>query len=123
MKTLTSIFAIFIFSLGAFAQEYDSYANNEIKITSTYCAMLNEGRMILISDGKIVNSDIEFLNGTTVKSNGILQKRDKSKVILQVGDCLDQNGNLIPPDITIIETGTFPSKTLSENKRKTTTSK
>ena len=71
---------------------------NAGQITATYCAILKDGKMMLMAEGKQVNNDVKLADGTIVKIDGTVEKSDKTKITLKNGDCIDQDGNVIPSD-------------------------
>ncbi|MEP7169290.1 MAG: DUF6799 domain-containing protein [Bacteroidota bacterium] len=98
MKKLILVIAISFLSLSAFTQDYGQQTQNDSKMTSAYCAMLKDGKIILMAEGKEVYSDLKLADGTKVKTDGTVEKSDKTKILLKNGECIDQDGNIIPAD-------------------------
>jgi uncharacterized protein YdeI (BOF family) len=96
MKKIIVLIAVSIFAAGALAQDYNSKMQNDSKINSTYCAILKDGKMMLMAEGKQVNNDVTLADGTIVKTDGTVMKKDKTQTNLQNGDCIDQDGNIMP---------------------------
>jgi len=71
---------------------------NDSQISATYCAMLKDGKMMLMAEGKQVNNQVKLANGTIVKTDGTVEKSDKTKIALKKGECIDQDGNILMSD-------------------------
>ncbi len=94
MKNLISVIAAGLLVISVAAQDIQ----NDAKGGATYCAMLKDGKIMLMAEGKQVNNDVTLANGTIVRTDGTVEKADKTKVTLKNGDCIDQDGNIIPSD-------------------------
>ena len=94
MKKLISVIAVLLLVISATARDIQ----NDAKGSATYCAMLKDGKIMLMAEGKQVNNNVTLANGTIVKTDGTVEKTDKSKITLKNGDCIDQDGNIIPSD-------------------------
>jgi len=114
MEKLILVIAISFFSLNAFTQDYGQQTQNDSKMTSAYCAMLKDGKIMLMAEGKQVYSDVKLADGTKVKTDGTVEKSDKTKILLKNGECIDQDGNVIPADRRKSER----DKLMQENKDK-----
>ena len=101
MKIIISLTVFSILWLNAFSQDYGSKKQHEGKTVSTYCAMLKDGKLLLIAEGKEIYADINFSNGTILKANCTVEKSDQTTITLKNGDCVDQEGNIIPADVKI----------------------
>ena len=60
-----------------------------------YCAMLKDGKMVLMKDNSPVPADITLNNGNRISKDGTVQRKDGSSVTLSNGDCVDDEGNVL----------------------------
>jgi hypothetical protein len=58
----------------------------------SYCATLVNGKMVIMQDKKIMENTVVLKNGLKISTDGILIKRNGSKVLLTNGECVNQNG-------------------------------
>ncbi len=59
-----------------------------------YCAQLQDGKVIVISDGIKLISDVTLDNGVKISADGAIIKIDGTKIVLQNGDCVDKEGKM-----------------------------
>lgn len=93
MKKIFFSAAVCLFSLTAMAQHNDhpSLADS----TKRYCAKLMDGLVVVSENGKQLTQVATLGNGTEISMNGIVTKKDGSKLIMKEGDCVDKDGNLV----------------------------
>jgi hypothetical protein len=60
-----------------------------------YCAKLRDGRIVVSYQGNLITSDVTLENGTIIKPNGTIIKRDSVRLVLKEGECVDLKGNII----------------------------
>jgi hypothetical protein len=99
MKTLFFIVAAGILSLNAI----EDLPN---KIANKYCAEMKDGVLTVTNDGAAITSDITLANGAVIKTDGTVNMKDGSKIVLHEGDCVDADGIIMkgdPKDKTIKE--------------------
>jgi hypothetical protein len=53
-----------------------------------YCAKVKDGKLYVVHHGKQITKDVRLSNGTIIKSNGIVIKRDGSSMVLKDGECM-----------------------------------
>jgi hypothetical protein len=106
MKKIILVIAGFIFAANVMAQDNNYGTQSEKPKNTSYCAMLKDGKMMLMAEGKQVFNDVRLANGTEIKTDGTVIKADKSEAVLKNGDCIDQDGHIIP----------FDKKAMQENK-------
>jgi len=97
MKKIIFVIAAGILAECAMAQSANTMQNDS-QISATYCAMLKDGKMMLMAEGKQVNNEVKLANGTIVKTDGTVEKSDKTKIALKNGECIDQDGNILTSD-------------------------
>ena len=61
-----------------------------------YCAMLKDGKMVLLKDNAPVAADIELKDGSLVSQDGSIRRKDGTRISLSNGECVDVNGNVLP---------------------------
>src|SRR5438093_8855561 len=101
MKKIIVLFAALVWNICAEAQIQDTakkfQPQNQSTNDSKYCAMLKDGKMTLMSEGKTVNAEINLSNGTKVSMEGTVTKSDGTKIVLENGECIDKDGNVEKP--------------------------
>lgn len=106
MKKVIVLITGCIFTIGAIAQQDNKYNQNKnqnpnqgenmqdtVK-SNMYCAMLKDGKILLMQDDKPVETEIPLNEGARVTTGGTVIKEDGSIVVLNNGDCIDMNGNI-----------------------------
>ena len=74
-----------------------------------YCVMLQEGKVVVMLNDKLIQNDVVFKDGSKLTPTGDYIKKGKTTV-LKNGDCVDKNGELTihtrytPPKIVGLET-------------------
>ena len=61
-----------------------------------YCAMLKDGKMVLMKDNAPVAAEILLKDGSSVSKDGSIRRKDGTKISLSNGDCVDSEGNVLP---------------------------
>lgn len=61
-----------------------------------YCAVLKDGAMIVLSEGKQVHQDIVLNEGYMLRSNAILVNKDGKEIPVLNGECVGMDGKVIP---------------------------
>ena len=69
MKKILVLIICWFFSAAVYSQDLK---DKSVQIPTTkekamYCASLIDGKMVLLSDGKVVTADVKFPNGTKIK--------------------------------------------------------
>lgn len=96
MKKLIVLIITCIFTSGVFAQDYQNdKMQNQNQNTPAYCAMLKDGKMILMADGKQMNGDVKLNNGTKITPDAVVVKKDGTQTVLKNGECVDKDGNIV----------------------------
>jgi hypothetical protein len=57
-----------------------------------YCAKLQDGRMVVMHDGAVLNADVTLSNGTQVKTDGTVIYKDGTRSMLREGECVNKDG-------------------------------
>ena len=116
MKKLILIIGTWILTVNALAQDDNRKTQNESRNNEAYCALLKDGKIMLLAEGKQVNSDVKLANGTIVKADGTVHKSDKTNIFLKNGDCIDQDGNIIPASKIESEKDKMKEENMERNK-------
>jgi hypothetical protein len=114
MKKLILIPFLSALSISVFAQ-LDSTKSRTTPIQ--YCAEYRDGMLVVKGDNKEITSDITTANGTVIKPNGNIVKKDGVTTILKEGECIDAQGVLVD-----LITNTGNVKTPKQDKEKTSLS-
>lgn len=61
-----------------------------------YCAMLLDGKMVLMKDNAPVAAEIMLKDGSSISKDGSIRRKDGTKISLSNGDCVDTEGNVLP---------------------------
>ena len=65
-----------------------------------YCAKLKDGKVVVMHQENILTSDVTLGNGTQIKTDGTVIKKDGSRIVMSEGDCVDKEGKLEKPKET-----------------------
>ncbi len=84
MKRFFGVFAIFSFSLITFGQ-----SNRQ------YCAKMKDGILVMVSEQKEIIQEIILANGTVIKPDGNIIRKDGTSIILEDEECVDSDGNKV----------------------------
>ena|SRR6187401_940977 len=96
MKKLIAIVAGLFLYGSVLAQEQNVVRpSNPDPEKTTYCAVLKDGTMIIMSEGKQVFQDIKLENGFIVRSNAVLVNEEGKETALINGDCVGMDGKII----------------------------
>jgi hypothetical protein len=70
--------------------------SSSIKNNTRYCAQLKDGILVVVSDdSQEITSDVTTENGTVIKSNGNIVKRDGVTTVLKEGECVNTQGVVV----------------------------
>ena len=59
-----------------------------------YCAVMRDGKMVVLFEGKELSTDVFLKNGTTVKPDGTVITREGVRTSLKEGECIDADGKI-----------------------------
>ncbi|MGZ3864509.1 MAG: DUF6799 domain-containing protein [Bacteroidia bacterium] len=65
------------------------------RLNKKYCARLKGGETRMTYEGKEITSDVYLDDGTKIKTDGTIIRKNGSKVFLKEGECIDKEGNLL----------------------------
>jgi hypothetical protein len=89
MKKLTFLIATLI-SIYTFAGDGSNTEHG-----SKYCAKMKDGKLVVMHNDKTLTSDATLDNGTTIKTDGTILKKDGSTVMLKAGECANMEGKVM----------------------------
>ena len=103
MKKVFVIILATMFSLGVISQDRKIKKDDDSKMKSgRYCAELRDtNNIVILYNGILILEDVNLANGSTIKTNGIVVKKDGSKIELKNGECVDSLGNLIQAEVRL----------------------
>jgi len=87
------ILIIFAGSLCFFLVAYDKGRKPE-KEDDRYCAKMKDGVMKVVHEGEVITMDVLLADGTQVKTDGNIIKKDGTRITLKEGECIDKSGQL-----------------------------
>jgi hypothetical protein len=94
MKKLILLMAVSAVTFNSFAGDDDPKKKHEHK----YCAKMKDGTMQVMHNGKEITSDVTLSDGSKIKTNGVVTKKDGTVVTLQDGECMDMDGKKCAAD-------------------------
>lgn len=59
-----------------------------------YCAKMKNGKLTMMHEGKELTADVTLDNGTRIKTDGTVVKKDGTKMTLKKGECVDREGKM-----------------------------
>jgi hypothetical protein len=86
-----------VFILGCMIQLYANSLDPKPQTKSLYCIELKDGIPVLTSDGKPVLTEVTFANGTKIKTDGTVMKKDGTQFILKEGECVNDSAEISKP--------------------------
>lgn len=83
-------------SMNVIAQDIkqESKKQDPVEKIEKYCAMLKDGRMVLMQDNMPVSAEVSLNDGSKVTTTGIVIRKNGTVVVLNDGDCIDKEGNI-----------------------------
>lgn len=84
-------------SMALFALTLNTIAGNEKGGVhgDKYCAKMKDGKTTVMYQGNTLTADVTLQNGTTVKTDGTIIKKDGSKMMLKEGECINKDGTMM----------------------------
>ena len=95
-KLIAILLGIFLYG-NAIAQENAAVKPTTDPEESTYCVVLKDGNLMVLSEGKQVYQDIELADGIILRANATLVNKDGNEVALLNGDCVGKDGKITSP--------------------------
>ncbi len=89
MKTLMVVIAATMLSASVFAGGAGKNHPNK------YCTRMENGKLVVVHEGKTLNSDVTLSNGTVIKTDGTVVKKDGTTTMLKEGECVDKDGTVM----------------------------
>jgi hypothetical protein len=72
---------------------FNTIAGGNTKENPTkYCSEMKDGKLVVMHEGKVITADVTLADGTMVKMDATIVKKDGSKSMLKEGQCIDKNG-------------------------------
>jgi len=63
-----------------------------------YCALLKDGKMLLLKENETVTTDITLKDGSIMTKDGTVMRKNGTNVLLQNGDRMDEQCNVLLKD-------------------------
>jgi hypothetical protein len=98
MKKWTLFFSFILPVLQVSTLSYQAVARNWENRDSKYCAMLKDGKLMVLKENEAVTADITLKDGSILTLDGTILRKDGTRVILQNGECVDEHGKVLPKD-------------------------
>ena len=79
---------------------YQSVARTlvESEKDAKYCAMLKDGKLMLLRENESITADITLKDGSILTTDGAILRKDGTRVLLQNGECVDEQGKVLAKD-------------------------
>lgn len=90
MRALIVILSVFAFTLNAVTVSADD--NTTTENGDKYCAKMKDGMLKVIHEGTFITSDVTLGDGTIIKTDATVVKKDGSKISLKEGECIGKDG-------------------------------
>ena len=95
MKYLQAIMMLLFLAANVQAQDNKNAVKPEQDPKDiSYCALLKDGSMIVVSEGKQVYQDIKLNDGYIIRSNAMLVNDEGKETPLVNGDCVGLDGKI-----------------------------
>ena len=85
MKTLITLIAASVFSFSAAAHGLKEHPEK-------YCAKMQDGKKTVMHQGKAITAEVTLENGTKIKPDGTITKKDGTTLMLEEGECISKDG-------------------------------
>lgn len=83
-----------IFLIATFISTY-TFAGGPSSNKDHYCAKMKDGKLTVMHNDKPLMADATLNNGTTIKMDGTILKKDGSTTMLKEGECVDLEGKVM----------------------------
>src|SRR5687767_7062089 len=93
MKAILILVAAAMVALSASGQD-TTKTKTKAKKDNGYCAQYRNNKVVIVKQNAVINSEVTLADGITLGPDAILKKPDGTKVLMTVGECVDQNGNV-----------------------------
>ena|SRR6267378_334973 len=101
MKKIITLICVGSFAINSFAQDVRQYNTNRKDSTNgkdsaqTYCIYKKEnGKMCVKKEEQEITTAVSLSDGSILKPDGMLTKKDGTEKILKEGECVNKNGNV-----------------------------
>ena len=91
-KTLLLIAAVL--TLNCFAGDDEKGKKHQHK----YCAKMENGTLKVEQDGVVITNEVTLANGTIIKPDGTIQRKDGTSAVMKQGECIDVDGKKCKKD-------------------------
>ncbi len=62
------------------------------KAADKYCAQMKDGLLRVVHDGQVLTQDVILENGTKIKVDGTIIRKDGTQYVLKEGECVNVEG-------------------------------
>ena len=93
-KLLAVIVGIFLYG-NVIAQEKAAVKPTTDANESTYCVVLKDGNLMVLSEGKQVYQDIALEDGVVLRADDKLVNKEGKTTALLNGDCVGKDGKIV----------------------------
>lgn len=94
MKSTILLITGCIFSLNASSQIKDTTESLDHEKNGKYCAILQDGIMVLMKDEVPATALVTLRDGSKVTLDGNILRSDGINITMKNGECIDINGNI-----------------------------
>jgi len=91
MKKIILLLAVMLISIGVIAWMDEPWNKD---LNNKYCAKMKDGLLRVMHDGEEITVDVTLANGTQIKPDGTVVKKDGTRYLLKEGECVDLEGRI-----------------------------
>lgn len=93
MKKIIFFASLLVVSWTAAYSDDDPKTKTKKNPANSYCAKMKDGMLRVEHEGTILTEDVTLANGTQIKTDGTIIKKDGTRNMLKEGQCVDLNGD------------------------------
>ena len=97
MNTLMTLILCCFLTISVMAQDHPATKEN-VTTKSLYCAVLLDGKIKVMNEGKELKADIILMSGAKITMDATVVQKDGTRRALTNGECVNSEGNIIMPD-------------------------
>lgn len=91
---MKKIILLAAFSVASLMVTADDDPKNSKAHGEKYCTKMHNGMLKVMHEGKAITTDVMLADGSTIKPDGMLVKKDGSSMMLKEGQCIDKDGKM-----------------------------
>ncbi len=92
MKTVIMLIACSMLMLSAKIEDGNHRSKDH---PNKYCAQMKDGQLVVMHEGAALMADVTLSNGSTIKPDGTILKKDGTTMTMKEGECADKDGKVM----------------------------